>query len=190
MGSCCPASVAHVPLISLTHVAWDCWYRKSLETLSGFLSYQTGGQTRLLLPKVPSYSSVHSHASELSIRCTRQMACTLPIYFSCLNEPHRSSHNWFASSDVPTLLLTQVDVLAGPLAAWATMETQRCWFCFSEWKSPFPGEASHPFPDLWGPREPPDLFSFFFSWFPKWQYRNLLYRNALCFNLFLLQSIL
>ena len=132
VGSCCSASVAHVPLISLTHVAWDCWYRKSLETLSGFLSYQTGGQTRLLLPEVPSCSSVHSHTSEVTIRCTRQMACTSPIYFSCLNEPHRSSHNWFASSDVPTLLLTQVDVLAGPLAAWATMEMQRCWFFWME----------------------------------------------------------
>ena len=117
-GSCCPASASHVPLISsLTHVAWGCWYRKLLEMLSGFLSYQTGGQRRLILAKVPSYSSVHCHTSEVSVRYTRQMACTFPIYFSCLNEPHRSSHNWFANSDVPTLLLTQVDVLAGPLAA-------------------------------------------------------------------------
>ena len=120
------------PLDLSDSCCWDCWYRRSLETLSGFLSHQTGGQTRPLLPEVPSCSSVQRHTSEATTRCARQTACTLPIYFSCLNEPHRSSHNWFASGDVPTLLLTQVDVLAGPPAAWATMEMQRCWFFWME----------------------------------------------------------
>lgn len=141
-GRCCPANVSHMSLISsLTHVVCDYGSEKLLEMLSGHLSYQAGGQRRLVFSEVPSNSSILNQEFIPSRPPAREDS----VYK--INGLHLSY--LFQQPLVYQQGCVHLKVGQNGCSGWSTNCSSHhgdavLLILFFLWKSPFPGEASHP----------------------------------------------